>query len=183
MAGIKAYNRGVIKKGFDEYKEYIYNTAEKELREWSWNMLNDAIKWRFTNPKAHNFTGNLINSIVVCLYRDRKPVIAYFASSLVPEAIQPKMRLRKRRMYYFNPDYDGVRSSYFPTVKTNGGWGKDDAEQFFFSYRPPAGNMFDIVVAYPVEYANFIEQERQTTGIIQTWQAAKIMGLTFLKVA
>ena len=133
---------------------------------------------------GHNFTGNLLNSIVVCLYREKSPTIAYFSSSLVPEAIRPKMSGPRRRAYVFRPDYDGVYGSkYRPEVKTNKGWGRDDAENFFESYIPNGRNLFDIVVAYTVEYADWVNQQRGTTGILETWKEAKSTGMTFMEVA
>ena len=179
MAGT---NRQILDQAFKDYKKYIINTAERELRMWCWNLLQGAIKWRESNPQAHNFTGNLLNSIVVCLYKERHPVIAYFSSSLVGEAIHPKMSVRKRKAYYFNPDYEGVESKYKPEVKTNKGWGKDDAEEFFERYVPRSGNLFDIVVAYSTEYAEWVQMERGTTGIMQTWQQAKVTGTEFMQI-
>lgn len=178
-----ATNKEIIDRAFREYEKYIYDTSEKELREWCWDIVREAIRARAQNPQAHDFTGNLINSIVVCLYRDKSPVIAYYSSSLVPEAIRPKMRKRVRRRVFFNPDYEGVQSKYLPTIDTNGGWGKDDAEKFFESYIPNGRNMFDIIVAYTVEYADWVNQQRGTTGILQTWGKAKSTGMTFLQVA
>lgn len=170
-----------IRKGFADYKKYILDTTERELRTWCWDLLNAAIRWREGNMRAHNFTGNLLNSIVVCLYRNGKPVIAYFSASLVGEAIYPKMSAPGR--YLFSRDYEGARSRYRPEVETDRGWGKADAEAFFENYSPRGRNLFDIVVAYTVEYAGFVEQERQTTGALQTWNTAKTTGLQFMEIA
>lgn len=181
MAGT---NKQILDQAFKNYRKYILDTAEGELRQWCWKMLESAIRYRESNPEAWNYTGNLLNSIVVCLYREKSPVIAYFSSSLVPEAIQPKMSGPRRRAYVFRPDYEGVYGSrYRPEVPTNRGWGKDDAENFFESYIPTGRNLFDIVVAYTVEYANWVQQARGTTGILQTWQDAKDTGVTFMQVA
>lgn len=165
------------------YRKYILDTTEKELSAYCWRLLDSAIKNREQNDAAHDFTGNLLNSIVICLYREGSPAIAYYASSLVPEAISPKMKQRKRRRYFFRPDYSGENSAYLPTIQTNGGWGRDDAEEFFESYNPRGRNMFDIVVAYTVEYAKWVEVQRQTTGIINTHGEAKKVGLTFMQVS
>ena len=180
MAGT---NEQIISQALKDYEKYILNTTERELRTWCWNLLEEAIRWRQSIPDAHNFTGNLLNSIVVCLYREKSPVIAYFASSLVPEAIHPKMSVRKRRAYYFRPDYEGQESKYRPEVKTNKGWGKDDAQKFFERYVPDGNNLFDIVVAYTVEYADWVQMERGTTGILQTRWNAKMTGAQFMQIA
>lgn len=181
MAGT---NKHILEQAFKDYRKYILDVTENELRKWCFGMLESAIRFREQNPLAHNFTGNLLNSIVVCLYREKSPVIAYFSSSLVPEAIRPKMSGPRRRAYVFRPDYEGVYGSkYRPEVKTNKGWGRDDAEKFFESYIPNGRNLFDIVVAYTVEYADWVNQQRGTTGILETWKEAKKTGMEFMEVA
>lgn len=180
MAGT---NRQILDQAFKEYRKYILDTTEKELREYCGDLLDSAIMWRQANPLAHNFTGNLLNSIVICLYREKAPIIAFFSSSQVRAALYPKMSYRKKRRYFFDPDYDGAVSKYRPEVKTNRGWGRDDARKFFESYMPKGRNLFDIVVAYTVEYADWVNTERGTTGIFQTWQDAKSTGMTFMKLA
>lgn len=182
MAGT---NKQTLNQAFKDYRKYILDATEKELREWCYFLVNEAIKWRMRNPEAHNFTGNLLNSIVVCLYREKAPIVAFFSSSQVPQAIHPKMSKRLKRRYVFRPkDYDGASNSkYLPEIETNRGWGRDDATKFFESYTPRGGNLFDIVVAYTVEYADWVNQQRGTTGIMQTWQEAKSTGMTFMEVA
>lgn len=184
MAEISRHNADIIKEGFKNYRKYILDATERELKKYCWGLLNSAITSRERNDRAYNYTGNLLNSIVVCLYRKGQPVIAYFSSSLVPEAIYPKMSGPRKRSYVFRPDYEGVYDSkYRPTVPTNKGWGKDDAERFFEEYTPRGRNMFDIVVAYTVEYAEWVEVQRQTTGIIDTYDDAKRVGLTFMQLS
>lgn len=87
-----------------------------------------------------------------------------------------------RKRYFFNPDYSGTTSGFRAEIRTNKGWGEDDARQFFQWYRPKGKNLFDIVVAYPVEYADFIESERSTTGIIDTYTHAEKVGVFYLKL-
>ncbi len=155
---------------------------ENELKKWCSRLLDAAIMARQRNPEAHNFTGNLLNSIVVCLYRNRKPVMAWYAADRVPKAIMPKMRKRQRKRIFFKTDYDGEESAYLPTVETNGGWGYEDAQEFFETYTPKGNYLFDIVVAYPVEYANWVQMHRATTGILNTWAYAERTGRTFLRL-
>ena len=90
------------------------------------------------------------------------------------------MWLRKR--IFFKRDYDGEESAYLPTIETNGGWGKDDAQEFFESYKPKGNNLFDVVVAYTVEYANWVQMERGTAGILQTLQYAERTGKQFMRL-
>ena len=178
-----ARNKATIQKAVENYKnQVIIPTMEAEMKKWCSHILDAAIKARQKNPQAHNFTGNLLNSIVVCLYKNAKPAIAYFSSDIVPEAIMPKMKKRLRKRVFFKRDYDGEESAYLPTVETNGGWGRDDAQEFFESYKPKGNNLFDIVVAYTVEYANWIQMQRATAGILNVWQFAERTGRTFMRL-
>jgi hypothetical protein len=177
-------NQTVIDNAFKDFEKNILDTTEQELKRYCWQILDAAIKAREHFPGAHDFTGNLLNSIVVCLYKRRNPVIAYFSSSLVPEAIRPKMRILRssEKRYGFNPDYSGDYSIYKPTVPTNGGWGRDDAENFFETFVPDGNNLFDIVVAYTVEYADWVNQQRGTTGILETEKYARRAGMKLLQL-
>lgn len=130
------------------------------------------------NVRGHNFTGNLITSIVACVYREKKPVYACYAGDSLPEPIQVKMTYPKN--YFFKEDYDGATSSYMPNVKTNEGWGQDDAVHFFRTYKVKGDAIFTIVIAYPVEYAPFVEEARHTTGILATYAEAQTISRTYL---
>lgn len=180
MAGT---NKDILDKAFKDYRLYICDKTEDTLREWCDDLLYNAVKWRKMNPEAHNFTGNLLNSIVVGLYRDGTCVYACYAAGQVPRAIRPKMTAR-RYAYHFRRDYDRVENTkYRAEVETDKGWGADDAERFLMSYKPDGRNLFDIVVAYTVEYADWVNIHRGTTGIMQTWQQAKVSGMTFMQLA
>lgn len=180
---MSATNSQIVHFAIADYKTAIYNEIEKRCRKFCTDLCQEAIKARRNTEGAHNFTGNLLNSIVVCLYKNREPINAYYAAQYVPKAIQVKMRARTRKSYRFNPDYDGEKSHYLPTVQTNGGWGEDDARNFFQNYRPQSTNLFDIVVAYPVEYGNWVEMRRGTTGIMQTYAKAGELGITYLQTS
>lgn len=181
-------NRTIIHNAIAEYRTKIFDEVEIRCRKFCTDLCQEAINARKNAPGAHNFTGNLINSIVVCLYRNREPINAYYAAQYVPKAIQVKMRQRKRKRYRFKVDYDGPADGgkkynyYLPTVQTNGGWGEDDARHFFQDYVPKGKNLFDIVVAYPVEYGNWVETQRSTTGILQSYAHAEAVGVTYLKL-
>ena len=176
-------NSQIVHFAIADYKTAIYNEIEKRCRKFCTDLCQEAIKARENTEGAHNFTGNLLNSIVVCLYKNKQPINAYYAAQYVPKDIQVKMRQRKRKSYRFNPDYDGEKSHYLPTVQTNGGWGEDDARNFFQNYRPQGTNMFDIVVAYPVEYGNWVEMRRGTTGILQTYAKAGELAVSYLQTS
>lgn len=175
-------NSQIVHQALAEYKKNIFDEVEIRCRKFCSSLCQEAIIARNSAGGAHNFTGNLLNSIVVCLYREKEPINAYYAAQYVPQAIQVKMRQRKRKSYRFNPDYDGEISHYLPTVQTNGGWGVDDARNFFQSYTPQGKNLFDIVICYPVEYANWIEMKRGTTGIVRAYSWASSVGVQYLKM-
>lgn len=132
-------------------------------------FLQVAFSNRAHNTEGHNFTGNLINSILVAVYENGSPVKALFAGkefNLKP-AIQGKMTTTQRghaKKYHFMPDYDGALSSYDADVKTDKGKGIDDAIKFVNTYKPSWNDMFHIVFAIPVEYADYIT----TTGFDET---------------
>lgn len=181
-------NATIVHNAIANYKQAIFDEVENRCRKFCTDLCQEAIKARQNNEAAHNFTGNLINSIVVCLYRDKEPINAYYAAQYVPKAIQVKMRERKRKRYRFKVDYDGPADGgrkynyYLPTVQTNGGWGEDDARNFFQSYVPQGKNLFDIVVAYPVEYGKWVEAKRASTGILQAYSHAEAVSVTYLKL-
>lgn len=179
---MSATNKAVIHKAFADYRKQILDEVEIRCRKFCTDLCQEAINARQNTEGAHNFTGNLLNSIVVCLYREREPINAYYAAQYVPKAIQVKMRERKRKSYRFNPDYDGDKSHYLPTVQTNGGWGEDDARNFFQSYTPKGKSLFDIVIVYPVEYANWIEIKRGTTGIMRAYSWSEQVSVQYLKL-
>lgn len=163
--------------------EEILNKIEVSVFKYGYNLLQRAIHYRMRIPDAHDFTGNFLNSIVVCVYRNNQPRIAYFPQDLnIKKATFKKMSTRKKRSYIFSPDYQGSYSKYKPEIETDKGWGIDDAMNFVARYRPNSGSAFDIVVCYPVEYANFIEEDRKTTGITSTYLYARRATLHYLKV-
>ena len=174
-----------IMDAIDDYRKKIIDEVEKRCRDYCEDLCWSAIRYRRENPEAHDFTGNLLTSIVVCLYKNREPLTAYYASEqFIPKAIQVKMSANNkyRKRYFFNPDYSGTTSMFRAEIKTDRGWGENDARLFFNSFRPKGRNLFDIVVAYPVEYANFIEEERSTTGIIDTYTHAEKVGVALLRL-
>lgn len=175
-------NATIVHNAVTDYRKQIFDIVEKRCRKFCTELCQEAIRARQNADGAHNFTGNLLNSIVVCLYREKEPINAYYAAQYVPKAIQVKMRKRSRKHYRFNPDYDGENSHYLPELQTNGGWGEDDARNFFQQYIPRGKNLFDIVIAYPVEYGKWVETKRSTTGILQAYSYADKVGMTFLQL-
>ena len=175
MSGISPKQGAQIVKA---YKEVVMLEIEKRCRAYCNELCLKAIEARQAAPGKHNFTGNLLNSIVTCVYREQKPVYACYAGDSLPEPIQVKMTYPKN--YYFRSDYEGAETHFKPDVKTNEGWGQDDAVRFFHEYKVKGNAIFTIVVAYPVEYADFVEKLRHTTGILATYAEAQKIARTYL---
>lgn len=180
-------NSQIIRAAIAEYKTKIYEEVGNRCRKFCMDLCQEAIKDRRNTPGAHDFTGNLITSIVVCMYKDGVAQDAWYASMYLQKAIRIKMRQRPvRKRYYFKQDYSGeAKTTYTPSEdspKVSGRFGVDDAKEFFRSYRPPGKHLYDIVVAYPVEYAEWVEMHRSTTGILQTYAHAEQVGVQFLKL-
>ena len=177
-------NTAVVEKAFKAFDRQVRDETRRELNLWCWSIVESAVRARLNNPEAHNFTGNLLNSIVVCLYENGRPYAPYYASDVpgVTSAIRRKMKPVLEKRIYLRRDYEGRSSVYTPTVDTNGGWGRDDAEAFFTMFRPDGKNMFDVVVAYTVEYADWVDMQRKTTGFLETRKFAERTGVTFMRL-
>lgn len=179
-----------VAAAFKQFDKQILDETEKRLKSWCYDLMVKAYKNRLSSPRAHDFTGNLINSIMVGLYRNGDPIYVCIVGEhgVVRAPVTGKMRIRPSKlgytakMYRFKNDWSGASSAYVPTIQTNGGNGIDDARLFFRNFRPSGKNMFDVIVAYPVEYANWVESERQTTGYLQTFLDAKNTGITFMEL-
>jgi len=167
---------------FKGFEKQIRDVGRKRLQRWCQDLVRQAVTMRLGDPKAHNFTGNLLNSIVVCLYEDGKPVKAWFASDdgRVQSANMPKMT--KGRYYFAQGDFEGAKSFYNASMGTDKGWGIEDAKNFFANFVPDGKNMFDVVVAYPVEYADWVQIQRNTTGYLETLGYAKKTAVRFMQI-
>lgn len=169
-------NSQIAKKAMADYKNAIINEVESRCRTYCDALCDYAITFR-EEGGGHNYTGNLLNSIIVCLYKERRPIYACHAAGHVRKAIQVKMTYP--HTYHFKQDYDGEESNFAPSEKTDKGWGEEDAKKFFNSYKPSGKNIFDIVVAYPVEYAGYVGE---LTGIVDLYAHTEIYGINFLQL-
>lgn len=170
----------LVNKAFVEYRRQMESETEKQCRSFCAELCRFAVLFRLREPNAHDFTGNLISSIVVALYRNKKPIYVSYANDIMPKAIQVEMTKSHGR-YIFRRDYDGEEhTAYVPEVETDESLGLDDAMRVVRSYKPVGKNMFDILVAYSTEYAEFVENERATTGFLNTYDHAKYAGIKFL---
>lgn len=170
------------------YKEAIIQEIENRCSKYIEQLLDAAIKYRLTNPDAYDFTGNLVNSICVGLWRENKLVKAVYSSDKVPKAVWSKATAMYDAdgnpvRHYLAYDYSGGVDTWLTAeVNTNRGWGKTDAMMFINSYIPNSGMLFDIAVAYTTEYALFVERVRKTTGILNTYMDAEALAFRTLEL-
>lgn len=161
-----------IEKALREFHDEAVSSVYPYVYSYAMTLVTEAVAQRLEAPEAHNFTGNLLNSIVACVYKDGKPDVAYFSNGKVRGAIRAKMTYPNH--YHFKVDYDGaVDSDYTPDVETDQGYGAEDAQAFFSEYVPSSNEKYTIVLAYTTEYADWVEQMRHTTGFARTYQFAR----------
>ena len=168
----------VIRKAFNGYAEHIDKVTYNALDKWCKDILRSAIQFRLREPEGHNFTGNLINSICVLLYRKSKGTKkSYFAYDSLKLPIRSELSgitargKHRRNRIWFRPDWSGEQSALKGSelIPTDKSWGQNDAVKFANEWTPRNSNCdFVICVAYTSEYASFVEHERNTTGILQT---------------
>lgn len=179
-------NETILRKGITEFRKQQYDALEKKLIKYCGDILTQAIDARLSADNAHNFTGNLINSIVVGLFREGELVMFVMPSDEqgIDRPIMKKMsypfkyffsETKKRTKGGHNSvglDWDQTHpSSYYkPELKTNLIWGFTDAKRFIRSYTVPKNVVFQIVVGYTTEYASFVEAKRHTTGYMRMVQ-------------
>lgn len=156
-------------------------------------ILRRALYYRerlVANDIGHNYTGNLVNSIVCGVWEDGAFQTAYFGSKFVGrEPIMQKMTNRKngeartyiytkaladslkkknKDAYYVHegPDFSDAFSKYYAEVRTNPSIkGEANALEFIRSFHPRVRNGYVIALGYPVEYAEFVEKLRASTGL------------------
>lgn len=175
-----ASNAHILQDGMAKYHKRILDEVEKRCRDFCEELCQEAVHARESAPGKHDFTGNMMNSIVVCLFKLGTPREAWYSQDIVKPSVSRKMSTPSH--YVFKHDYQDEISSYVPQIATDKGWGEQDAINFFRSYRPKGRNAFDIVVAYTVEYADWVEKERHTTGFLRTYDYANTTGVTFLRL-
>lgn len=156
--------------GILESKEQQFlDELEKTLIIICEDLMAKAVEFRLNAPGAHNFTGNLINSIVINLYRDGKLVKQTTPSDVYDIRGPIRAMMSAPRKYFFKEDWEGEKSRYFPQVAVGKGlWGNQK-----FRYRSSKRNIFEILVVYTAPYAEWVEMERQTTGFAQMSEYVK----------
>ena len=168
-----------MKVALENFAKAKYDELEERLKNHCNEIIEQAIGFRLNNPNAHDFTGNLLNSIVVALYRNGQLVYYTIPNQHGVEApFGWKMTAPKK--YYFSLtrgklglDYSKTEpSSYYEPAKvTNGKTGIQDAQEYIHNFKPDKKAVFQIVVAYTADYAEWVET---TTGYLRTVQWIQI---------
>lgn len=182
-------NEAILRRGITEFRKQQYDLLEKKLAGYCGRLLNEAVEARLDasiSGKGHNFTGNLINSIVVGLFREGNLVLFVTPSDAGQEIERPiRKKMTYPFKYYFSEntkkskyglDWDQTHpSSYYePEIKTNLSYGNADASRFIRAYPADKNAIFQIVVGYTTEYASFVESKRGTTGYLRMVEWAKM---------
>lgn len=170
-----------IEKAWKEhYESVVIPYVEKKVEYTADLLIRKAIQFRQElTASAHNFTGNLLNSIVALIYKDKQLKTVFYSTYYgVHKAIARKMG--RPNHYHFKVDYEGDESEFSPEVNTDRGYGIEDAVRFAHEYVPDGHAKYDIVLAYPVEYAEFVEQARRTVGFGMTYAYFERNGWKFL---
>lgn len=202
MAVIKiaknAHWRKEIEKAIDEYyKKDMTPVIYKDLAEWCKSLIRYAVEERLHSIGGHNFTGNLINSIVVILYsKQQKKKEAYYSNTISGKpaimhevsALNARGRLRAYDIHFRpgsrfpSPDWSGTFSTLKASsiIPTDESMGFMDAVNFVRMWKPLTGKDFEVCVAYTSEYASFVEAERHTTGFLGTMNYAEYTAVNWI---
>ena len=210
MAGTKAANLQVIDGFFKDFENQKIEETGKTVGETIFLNLGDMCEMivreavtirQHPMEEGHNFTGNLINSIVGIVYwrsKNKKEII--YAQQAMP-GLKPAIRrelssmtYKKRQRSYnihFRPgsrfgdvDWEGAQSTIKASslIPTDESYGRSDAIQFANRWRPSTNSNFVICIAYTSEYASFVEMQRGTTGILETQVYANRVAKEFFEL-
>lgn len=174
-------NKRVIRDFFTHFDKQIVDTKFGktvddvilgELYVFAQNIIYKAIQEREKNPQKHDFTGNLLNSIVSAVYKDKDFKKAFFSGETGIKSPRYYEMTASHGRYHFKVDYEGRESNFTPDIETLRRKGLDDAYEFISTYTPNI-NGYVIVVAYTTDYANWVESQRATTGYLATMRYAE----------
>jgi len=174
-------NRKVVRDAFKEFKFQMYDEVSPIIQSACENLLLDAvIRNREVGDSkkmsAHQYTGNLINSIVVIFFRrSTGEKYDYYAYDRLNQPIQREMsqltrrKTARKRPYHFHPDWQHTPESwYLPQVATDRSTGPSDARAFAATWQPQLNTEFEVCVAYTSEYADWVHEHHRTTGILNS---------------
>lgn len=166
-------NLNIVRKAFKQFEEDIDKEVLRETEVFAQNLVYYAIQQRRKARGKHDYTGNLLNSIVSAVYKDKELKTAFFSGETgIKEPYYYKMTASHGAYYFSFRDYEGVRgSTYTPTIETFRQKGLDDAYDFISTYSPDM-NGYVVVLAYTTEYADWVEMQRHTTGYLSTFKYA-----------
>lgn len=167
-----------VNKAFKEFAKEIEEASLKWVREYARSIVYKAIEFRLNDQAAHNFTGNLLNSIVAAVYYNKEFKDAFFSGETgirQPRYYEMTASHNGNGHYHFKIDYSGKESDYTANVETLRRKGIDDAYEFVSTYQPKI-NGYLVVVAYTTEYASFVDMVRHTTGYLKTFEYADELG-------
>lgn len=175
-------NRKIVRQAFKDFAKQIDDEVQRETELLAQNLIYYAIKQRESSPGKHDFTGNLLNSFVSAVYKDKSLTKAFFSGETgirSPRYYEMTASHKGNGHYHFKIDYEGKESNYTADIETLRRKGIDDAYEFISTYTPKI-NGFVLVVAYTTEYADFVEQQRKTTGFLSTFRyASKVASQMF----
>jgi len=179
-------NISVIENAFREFEsKTVIPEMLKRISLHCQNLLVSALRNRLSlsHRTGHDYTGNLINSIVVVLYQDGE-IADIWAAGDQGQIRKPKFRkmTARKKWYVYSNDYSNTSSRYRAEVPTNRGFADEDIQNFLNSNRPSIQKGFCVTVAYTVEYAEWVEIERGTTGIMKTQNDARKQFLQSFKL-
>lgn len=168
---------GQVEDMFRSMQDAIERSVRQKLDGLAKQILERALYYRsqlVALDIGHNYTGNFVNSIGVGIYIYGNFQRGYYASQEIGKApVMGKMTTLKSggpRKYTFvveagRPDFQGGESSYTAKIKTDMRTvNKGMVEEVLKSIHPRNKNGYSIILAYSVEYAEFIENLRASTG-------------------
>ena len=178
-------NKVIVNRAFKAFGKIMDEKSLKWVENYAQSILYKAIDFRRNSPIGHDYTGNLLNSIVCAVYLDKKFKRAFFSGESgirQPRYYEMTASHNGNGRYFFEIDYSGKRSWYKAEVETLRRKGLDDAYEFLSTYNPDKDG-FLVVLAYTTEYANFIEQIRPTTtGYLNTRKYAEKLGMVYFQL-
>lgn len=181
MAGRSGGNVRAVNKAFKEFMKEIEDASLKWICEYARSIVYKAIEYRLSDEAAHNFTGNLLNSIVAAVYYNGDFKDAFFSGETGIRQPRYYEMTSSHGRYFFKVDYSGKTSVFTPEIETLRRRGIDDAYEFVSTYQPKTKG-YVVVVAYTTEYASFVEMERHTTGYLKTFKYAEKIGLNYFQL-
>lgn len=172
---MSASNAQILEIALKDFSKKMYDELEQKLLKHCEEILDRAIQFRFEAPGAHNFTGNLVNSIAVGLWRNGVLVQGYLPGAKNNVEMVRRNKMTAGLWYRFRIDYDTVPNTvYYGTVATDKGKGRNDAMNFLDTFKPDPKAIFQIAVGYTTEYASWVETLRHTTGYMNTVEWIKL---------